>query len=192
VQEQILSYLIPEIPDPWYAQYQSAAGGDVLAAVGHDCENLLRTVANMPPGSASVTIRFVFDPMPKNADIQSRLSIHVIARTQDKCLADILRLMFERGPLARFYKLQGTERSETLRAEPQAVCEILRREDAVTPLHSPEFNDRIPEAYYTIDPFQLLPPIKNGPTLAIEMDPPRSCMFLSLGGDKTGLETLLC
>jgi len=36
------------------------------------------------------------------------------------------------------------------------------------------------------------PPIKNGPTLAIEMDPPRSCMFLSLGGDKTGLETLLC
>jgi len=38
----------------------------------------------------------------------------------------------------------------------------------------------------------MLPPIKNGPTLAIEMDPPRSCMFLSLGGDKTGLETLLC
>ena len=38
----------------------------------------------------------------------------------------------------------------------------------------------------------VLPPIKNGPTLAIEMDPPRSCMFLSLGGDNTGLETLLC
>jgi hypothetical protein len=31
---------------------------------------------------------------------------------------------------------------------------------------------------------RLLPPIKNGPTLAIEMDPPRSCMFLSLGGDR--------
>ena len=54
------------------------------------------------------------------------------------------------------------------------------------------------KTHWRIDIFQpgyssnLLPPIKNGPTLAIEMDPPRSCMFLSLGGDNTGLETLLC
>jgi hypothetical protein len=154
MQEQILSYLVPEIPDPLYSKYQMAAGGDVLAAVGQDFENLLRTVANMPPRSTSVTIIFVFDPQPKNADIQSRLSIYVIVRTYDRCLADNLRLMFERGPVARFYNFQGTEPSEAPRVEPQAVCEILRREDAVTPLHSPEFNDRIPEAYYTIDPFQ--------------------------------------
>jgi hypothetical protein len=154
MQEQILSYLVPEIPDPLYSKYQMAAGGDVLSAVGQDFENLLRTVANIPPRSISVTIRFVFDPQPKNADIQSRLSIYVIVRTHDKCLADNLRLMFERGPVARFYKFQCTGQLEAPRVEPQAVCEILRREDAVTPLHSPEFNDRIPEAYYTIEPFQ--------------------------------------
>jgi len=34
------------------------------------------------------------------------------------------------------------------------------------------------------DPGGVLPPIKNGPMLAMEMDPARSCMFLRLGGDK--------
>jgi hypothetical protein len=33
-------------------------------------------------------------------------------------------------------------------------------------------------------PRGVLLPIKNGPTLVKEMDPSRSCMFLSLGGDR--------
>lgn len=152
--EKIIAYRIPEIPDSLYPQYQIAAGGDVLAATGDDCEHLLRAVADLPPESASVNIRYTFDPRPPNGNMQDRLGIYVMARHQDKDLGNSLRLLFERGPLTRFYRLQRVERFEAPWVELQAACEILRREDAVEPLHSSEFNFRIPEYYYTIGPFK--------------------------------------
>jgi len=154
MEEKLLTYRIPEIPDPLYPQYQIAAGGDVLTATGDDFEHLLRTVANLSPESASVTIRYIFDPRPPKGNMQDRLGIYVMARHQDKDLGDGLQLLFERGPLTRFYGLQRVERFEAPWVELQAACEILRREDAVEPLHSSEFNFRIPEYYYTIGPFK--------------------------------------
>ena len=47
--EKLLLYFVPDFPDPLYPQYQRVAGGDVLEAAGHDCEDLLRAVANMAP-----------------------------------------------------------------------------------------------------------------------------------------------
>ena len=37
-----------------------------------------------------------------------------------------------------------------------AACSIVRRVQLVAPLHSPEFNDKIPSSYYTIRPFEAV------------------------------------
>lgn len=151
---RLLIYQVTELPDPFYSQYQMAAGGDVLTAACRDFEHLLRPVANLPSGSASVAIRFSFTPKPASGGMQSRLGIYVMARACDDSVAESLRLLFERGPLNRFYNLEGIEHFEAPWENLQATCEIVRREDAVGPLHSPEFNDRIPAYYYTICPFE--------------------------------------
>lgn len=152
--DKVLIYRINEIPDSLYSSYQMAAGGDVLMAAGCDFEHLLRTVAGFPPGSLSLTIRFIFNPDIRKRDMQSRLNLYLIANAQDKSIRENLRILIERGPLNRFFDMEKIEGFEFTLQDIEAVSEIVRREDGVDPLYSNEFNDRIPSFYYTIDPFK--------------------------------------
>lgn len=149
-----LAYRIPEIPDPSYTQYQMAAGGNVLDAVGLDFEHLSQTLANMSSGGPSLEISFSFTPSSTNRDLQSGLSIYLKGHAKDTSEIDSLKLLLERGPLSKFYNLKITDKKEPLIKEFGAACSIIRRTQAVIPLHSPEYNDKIPPFYYTIRPFE--------------------------------------
>jgi len=151
---KIIEYQISEIPDPFYPEYQMVAGGDVLAGVGGDFEHLLRTVASLPPGSVSVSIRFEYSPDPKNGDLQSRLRIYLLALVRTQAITESLRLLFEHGPLGRFYNLKRVNHDKKSWEKFKAMCEIIRREDAIEPLYPPEYNDKIPPSYYTIQSFK--------------------------------------
>lgn len=151
--ENILAYRIDEIPDPFFPRYQMAADGDVLTSAGADLEHILRPVAGLQAGSATLTIRFVFSPDETNKSPQSRLAIYVMAMTKDANLNKHLTFLLRNGPLNRFYNLNNAESFIIPWEKLQACCEILRREEKVNPLYSPEFNDRIPDFYYTIEPF---------------------------------------
>jgi len=146
-------YRVPEIPDPYSSKYQ-AISGDVRSAVGRDFEHLLRTLASFSPGAASVAIRFLFNPKPANGNLQSRLGMFVIAQAHDSDIAESLRLLLERGHLTRFYQLNRIANFHNPWEELQAGCEIVRREEAIYPLHPPELNDRIPSSYYSIRSFE--------------------------------------
>jgi hypothetical protein len=146
-------YGVPEIPDPYCSKYQ-AISGDVRSAVGRDFEHLLRILASFSPDAASVAIRFVFTPKPANGNLQSRLRIFVIAHVHDSGIAESLKLLLERGHLTRFYQLNRIDNLESPWEKLQAGCEIVRREEAINPLHPPEFNDRVPFRYYSIQSFE--------------------------------------
>jgi len=143
-------YRINEIPDPFDPKYTAISDRDVLTSAGRDFEHILRTIANLPPGSISLAIRFVYCPKPAKKDIQSRLNIYIIATAHNDAASKSIRLLLERGPLTRFYKLVPIKKIEAHWKQLKAICDITRREEAVTPLHKPEFNDRIPPYYYTI------------------------------------------
>ena len=146
-------YGVPEIPDPYCSKHQ-AVSGDVRSAVGRDFEHLLRILASFSPDAVSVAIRFLFTPKPANGNLQSRLGIFVIAHVHDSGIAESLKLLLERGPLTRFYHLHRIDNFESPWEELQAGCEIVRREEAINPLHPPEFNDRVPPGYYSIQSFE--------------------------------------
>lgn len=150
----MLIYKVNEIPDPYYHQYQMAAGGDVLEAVCRDFEHFLRPISNFPPESVSVAIRFVFNPSPAFENLQSRLCIYMLANARYSSEGESLRLLLERGSLGRFYYLKEIKRVEASWKKLQTACDIVRREDVVSPLYTPEFNYRIPAHYYTIRPFE--------------------------------------
>ena len=146
----VLAYQVAEIPDSFFPQYQVEAGGDVLAGVGRDFEHLLRTVASFPAGSVSIAFHLVYTPKLDEGDLQSRLKIFLFAKALTPGTAECLRLLFEHGPLDRFYPIKKIEPEKISLNKFKASCEIVRRENAIAPLHSPELNDRIPPYYYTI------------------------------------------
>jgi hypothetical protein len=148
-----LAYQINEIPDPFYPEYQMVSVGDVIAGVRDDFEHLLRTVASLPAGSVSVSIRFDYSPNAKNGDPQSRLRIYLLALIRTQAIAESLRVLFEHGPLGRFYNLKKINHNNESWEKFKALCEIIRREEAIEPLYSSEYNDKIPPFYYTIQSF---------------------------------------
>jgi len=148
------SYQIPELPDPSYPRYQLTAGGDARLACWQGCGQILRCIANLPPASVSLSLLFVFTPQESAAAAQSRLAVHLLAHAEDEQLAGMLALLLERGPLVPYYNLQPVPAPSTCWERLQAVCHVVRREDAIEPIHAPEVNDRIPRSYYSIRSFE--------------------------------------
>jgi hypothetical protein len=148
--EKISVYKIAEIPDAQYHQYQMKAGGNVLAGVVHSFKHLLRFISGLSAGSVSVSIRFHFEPFPKNKDCQSRLKIYLIVRTDDSGIDCNLNILLESGPLKDFVRLEKMDRFEAHWESYKAICEIVRREDLLKPLHDNDMNYKMPPFYYTI------------------------------------------
>ena len=86
----ISTYLIDEIPDPAYSQYQAVANGDIRQAIADGCEHILRTLVNMPPKSISAELRFIYDPNGNGFDKQTRLNLFVQICAANKDLAKSL------------------------------------------------------------------------------------------------------
>ena len=101
-----------------------------------------------------MTVRFIFTPKARDKDKQCRLGIYILTKYNEKGLGDSVKILFEKGSLTNYYNPKNLDPSEVPSVEPQVACEIVRREDAVEPLHSREFNDRIPDYYYAISPFK--------------------------------------
>lgn len=146
-------YNVLEIPDSFYPRYQMEVQGNVMAAAGKDFEKLLRILSTLPP-LFSAGIRFVFNPNPKNNNLQNRLQIYVYAKTNDSGLSQTLELLLENGPINRFYKLEKIGSMDMQANKFRAACNIIRREEVIQPLHSSEFNYRIPIGYFKIMQFE--------------------------------------
>ncbi len=151
-----LTYRVPEIPDPTYTPYQVLTDGDVRGAISGHWRSLVRAVGMYPPDSLHIAIRMLYSPSPEEGkNIQSRLSLLVEISSTDRATLESFRLLVEHGPLRRFYDFERCDPQETETEEAYpARCEIVRRADLIEPLHGPEFNDRIPRSYYSLQSFE--------------------------------------
>lgn len=146
-------YHVAEIPDISFPRYQEIAGGAVAAAIWNGAEHLARVVADMPAGSMSLVIRFVYSP---DADVdhpQKRLSIYLGGWTRDDRLEKSLTALIRSGPLAKYYEDLREARPGIPHAGLlKSVCHVFRRDHVIgahTP-HNPEGLDR----YYLCLPFK--------------------------------------
>lgn len=146
----ILTYLINEIPDPAYSQYQAVANGDIRRAIADGCEHILRTMANMPPKSVSAELRFVYDPNGDGFDKQTRLNLFVQISAANKDLSKSFDRLLRSGLLSRFYSLKKFKDTGFAKKDLPIQCSIVRREDFIQPLYTPNFNHKVPDHYYTI------------------------------------------
>ncbi|MBM3325339.1 MAG: hypothetical protein FJY66_06690, partial [Calditrichaeota bacterium] len=73
--------------------------------------------------------------------------------SRDPGSSEILTKAIESGLLTRFYDLCATEPIQPAWDKMQAMCDLVRREERIEPLHSSELNDRIPPFYYASQSF---------------------------------------
>ncbi len=156
---------IPEIPDPAFSQYQAVAGGDIRTAIADGCEHILRTLSNMPADSVSAELLFVYNPAGNGHDRQSRLRLYLRLWAPQKQVLQSLEHLVLGGLLSRFYEFKGVEEFSVEKEQLFARCNIIRREDFIQPLHSCEFNAKIPDCYLAITSFK---PDKNNDALMID------------------------
>ena len=150
---QILTYRIPQIPDPAYSQYQAIAGGDIRKAISDGGEHILRTLSHMPSHAVSVELLFDFSPKGAGCDRQTRLNLYLRLWASDSRTVQSFGKLIRGGLLSRFYEFEATKEFSFDKKQISAGCDVFRREDFVQPLHNCDFNARIPDHYYTIVPF---------------------------------------
>ncbi|MCO6438547.1 MAG: ATP-binding protein [Phycisphaerae bacterium] len=149
----VLIYRVGHLPDSAFPRYRLLARADVPSAVRGAQEHLLRVVASRAPQSVAVSVRLAFTPAPKSGNVQDRLAIFLIINAPRKETASSFRALIESSALVELYTLQAVEECSVPWEVFAAAHDIARAEGAVDPLHSAEFNPRIPPVYYTIDPF---------------------------------------
>lgn len=153
-----LTYVIHEIPDPNYTAYQAASGGDVKQAITAGWEHLLRTVANMPYASCTISLILAFNAkIAPNQSRQSRLSMYLRIQSVDASTAKSLETLVTHGMLSRFYPFEKADGTISLKAPTGKRYTIIRREDLIQPLYARDYNYKIPERYYAISPYVSRP-----------------------------------
>ena len=149
------SYMLSEIPDQRLPAAQLKAGGNVLSAINADAEHLLRTLSEFEPGSVSVAIRFVYDPVINGQGKQGRLRIYLTAQSHDEDASQVLSLLLDQGPFKRFYKFQVCDGQVPLAWDSfSAACDIVRRQSIHEPTVTADFNIKALPFYYMIDSFK--------------------------------------
>lgn len=153
-QKSVFTYHLRELPDATYPAFTLKAGGDVRAAVQADAEHLPRALAELPPGSASVAIQFVYRPSSEGVGLQQRLATYVVGQAHDDDAAVGLPVLLDRGPFSQFYDLEPVGQMPAPRDCFRAACDVVRRASVLEPTVTAELNSRALPAYVTIDSFQ--------------------------------------
>ena len=177
------TFLLRELPDPAYPPFRLMAGGDVRDAVWSCGEHLVRMLADFPAGSVSAAIRFIYKPLGYGEDPQQRLSIYLVGQAHCEEVSIGLSLLLKRGPFRQFHNLQPAEDAFPGLEQFEAACDVVRRQSILDPTVTPEFNPKVPPAYYTIRSFEprqdndclqidsVLSPLEESAMLDISIEP---------------------
>lgn len=150
----VTTYLVDEIPDPHFSRYQLAAGGDVREVIWKGWETVVRGVSQVPENSIALSLLAIYIPSPSSGDVQSRLKFYLTAESDDIDYLKELSLLVEQGFLSGYYHFEPTENTIIEELKQAKACHIYRNYNLIKPLHPKQFNDRIPDWYYAINPFE--------------------------------------
>ncbi|MBW1673180.1 MAG: hypothetical protein JRJ45_05955, partial [Deltaproteobacteria bacterium] len=145
-------YQVSELADPADPQYQTAAGGDVFGAIASGFQHFLRTIVQMPPGSCSAELLFIYRPVGNDKNSQERLKFYVQLEAIDSETACNLDSLLRGCMVSRFYNFEAIRKIPDVK-QLQAGYRIIRRMDYLKPLYSCEVNPKIPRSYCTISSF---------------------------------------
>ncbi len=149
-----IAYQVSEIPDPTHWRFRAAAGPRVFEEVCAAAEQLLRVLGDMPSGSAHLEFRYVFRPLEDAEQRQDRLALYVIVQAADRSVLGAFEKLLSAGPMRFYYPLRRCPEPVITRDEVPITFRVARRTGALRPLLGPRDSVAVPDAYYTIEPFE--------------------------------------
>jgi hypothetical protein len=154
-----LAWVMNEVPDPSHVNLQQAIEGDVHSVLTAGTRSLLRWLASAPPGSASVTVRYVLSPDLGNTDPQSRLRVYLIVSARKSSQLRNAQALIDRGTLSQIFNLESVP-SRAVPAPQLTACAHVIGYDDLTPRSTAARydGDELP-AYYVL---RLLEPTARG------------------------------
>lgn len=150
-------YRAAEIPDPRFSGYATVADGGVREAAWQAWEHLLRFVADLPPVTASVALRYVCDPEAGEQHPRLRLRLYVSVHASERSTGLAITSLIEHSALGELYALEEVNPPELPWGELRSACHVFRRDAAIPPLVSSDWNPEIPSAYFVCEPFASRP-----------------------------------
>ena len=100
---KILTYIVQVLPDEKWSRNQALTNGGVRQAIFRIWEHLLRTIANMPPRSVSISLIATFSPRYQQGHRQSRLRLYIQVVAQDGHIAQAVDTLIRGSLLYRLY-----------------------------------------------------------------------------------------
>jgi len=149
----VSNYMAEVLPDQNSSRNQELANGDVRHVIFRGWEHFLRTIANMPPQSLNVSLIAAFTPRYQKGHRQSRLQFYIRVVARDDHIAQAMDTLIRGSLLCPLYQFRRVTAIPRLGEDPPVYCHIVRKEDFIKPLYSREFNQHIPDWYYSIVPF---------------------------------------
>lgn len=125
--ERDWTFRLIALPDAADRTLAIRANGSVCAAAQADCKHLARTAADFPPDSATVVIRYDFHSDLHASTEGERLSVYLMGRAHRREVCEALRLLLDRGPLPRTYRLRSVPAPAVNWDQFSAACDVVRR-----------------------------------------------------------------
>ena len=125
--ERDWTYRLIALPDAADRTLAIRANGSVCAAAQADCKHLARMAADLPPDSATVVVRYVFNPDLHASKEGERLSVYLMGRAHCDVRSGALGLLLGRGPLPRIYRLKPEPAPAVNWDQFSATCDVVRR-----------------------------------------------------------------
>jgi hypothetical protein len=152
--DSTMAFRLKHLTDGGYRMSWRKAGGDVVSATADGMAHVMRQLVEMPPGSATVTLRFVYVPRPPGKKADERLSIYLVARAHLQEQAPSLSAILTGNPVRGFHDLEPAPLPRVNWASFNAACEIVRRQTILAGTVSKEFNPDALPAYWMLSPLK--------------------------------------
>jgi len=153
---KIITYKIDTLPDPALTTSKVRAGGNVLRAIQQDSEQLLRIASDLPHGSVTIAIRFVYCPLTDKLRSNDRLKVYLLIQSHNEEIDRITESLLKQSQLRIFYELEEIAVHEQLLYKTtftDCFC-VTRNHNRINSLISTSENSKALSCYPTIASFK--------------------------------------
>ncbi|NUM53458.1 MAG: ATP-binding protein [Candidatus Hydrogenedentes bacterium] len=161
------TYAATRLPACGDAGLQEFYGRRIADAVAMEFSSQLYSVASQPDDSCAISLLWSFFPSTAPESKQSRLRLTARGAAHDAAVVQGIDNWLWKGALAGLYATQRIDPAEVDVIDFSVACDVVRMEQALTPVTTTAENPDVPSLLY--EPFPLIPQTSNGLLLVDEV-----------------------
>ncbi|GMW03608.1 MAG: hypothetical protein AMXMBFR84_47420 [Candidatus Hydrogenedentota bacterium] len=153
------TYAATRLPSRGDPRLKEFYGDRVEDTVGKEFSSQLNSVAHQPAGSCAMNLLWSYAPNDAPDKKQDRLCLMARGASRDKAIVEGIDGWLSKGSLDGLYAIKRTEPAHIDFSVFSAACDIVRMEQALSPVTTAGENPNVPSLLY--EPFPFIPQSRN-------------------------------